>query len=376
MSESKTNSKYTDHLYAVILAGGGGTRLWPKSREKTPKQFLKLFGNKTLTEITAERIAKFIPWERIIVSTGNEEYGKIIQKLLPLVPRKNIILEPVRKDTAPAQTLAAFYIYNLDKDAVIINAATDHFINPDKNYKRTMLGAAQVAFEDDMLVAIGIPPSYPHTGLGHIKKGEHIRNANYRHVYKLEKFVEKPPLPVAKRYTESGQYYWNANHYVWKAETLLHEIEKYAPEIYSNLSAFSKYIGTKDEKKMLDKYYNLVPKISIDYAVSEKTKKICMMVADYSWTDIGDWNEVWKNHSKDESGNVVIDGEEQGGDLINIDTSDALIHKNGRTIAIIDVDNIVVVDTKDALLICSKSKAQNVKKIVTLLKESGKIDLL
>ena len=131
------SNNYKDHLYALILAGGGGTRLWPKSRDKTPKQFLKLFGEKTLTEITVERIAKFIPWENIIVSTGNEEYGKVIQKLLPKVPKKNIILEPVRKDTAPAQSLAAFYIRKMDPDAVIINAATDHFINPDKNYKKT-----------------------------------------------------------------------------------------------------------------------------------------------------------------------------------------------------------------------------------------------
>src|SRR3989344_3199339 len=362
---------YKDHLYALVMAGGGGTRLWPRSRDKTPKQFLKLFGNKTLLEITIERLRKFLPWERIFISTATIKYEIEIKRLLPSVPKNHIIVEPARRDTAPAHGLGALPIYKKDYQAVIINAASDHFIRPEKNYKKIMYAASCVAYEGNFLVAVGVRPSYPHTGMGHIRRGKKIKTVEGKIVYKLDKFVEKPPLPQAKRYTSSGNYFWNANQYVWKADSFLQALSNYQPEIYKNLMMIGKFIGTKKEKQVLEKYYNLMPKISVDYAVSEKAKNFLMLVADYEWTDIGDWNEVWKNLTKDEYGNVVIDGDAPGGEVINLDTSDALIHTDGRLIAIIDVDNIIVVDTDDALLICSKSKAQNVKKIVEQLKQKS-----
>jgi len=367
---------FNNHLYALIMAGGGGTRLWPRSRNATPKQFLKLFGKKTLMEITVERLSNFLPWEAIFVSTATDEYAKEIKKLVPRLKTENIIVEPSRRDTAPAHGLGALYIHKKDPEAVIINAASDHFINPEKNYRKTMLAAAEAAFGGDWLIAVGIKPTYPHTGMGHIKRGEKWNVVGGRTVYKLSKFKEKPPLPIAKRYTESGDYFWNANHYVWRADAYLSALKKHAQKIYRMLEKISDAIGTRDENEILTKYYNKSPKISVDYAVSEKANNFLMLVADYSWTDIGDWNEVWKNLPKDESGNVIIDGSEPGGEVYNIDTSDALIHTDGRLIAIIDVDNVVVVDMKDALLIASKSKAQNVKKIVEKLKEEKKKELL
>jgi mannose-1-phosphate guanylyltransferase len=375
-SVGKTKRSFRPHLYGLIMAGGGGTRLWPMSREHTPKQFLKLFGKHSLIEITAKRIRKILPWERIFVSTATEEYAKEIRTLLPDIPRENIIVEPVRKDSAPAHGLGAAHIFKKDPNAVIINAASDHFITPEKNYKRTMLAASEAAFSGDWLIAVGITPEYPHTGMGHLKIGERWAVVGHRLIHKLEKFVEKPDLAIAKRFTNSGNYYWNANHYVWRADSFLSALEKHAPEIHSGLMKISDAIGTKQYTDVLTSEYGKMPKISVDYAVSEKAKNFLMLVADYSFTDIGDWNEVWKNLPKDESGNVIIDSVHNNEGLINIDTSDTLIHRDGRLVAIIDVDNIIVVDTKDALLICSKSKAQKVKQIVETLKKEGKVDLL
>ena len=369
-------NNYKDHMYALILAGGGGTRLWPRSRNKTPKQFLKLFDGKTLTQITSERFGELLPWERIYCITVSEKYKKEIIKEVPKFLPKNILVEPARRDTGPAHGLGALYIYKKDPNAVIVTESADRLVKPVKSYLKTLTVAARVAYEKKVLLAMGVEATYPNVGYGHIKKGKKEDVVNGVSFYKLEKFVEKPPLPLAKKYTSSGDYFWNAGQFVWRADTLLGSLKENAPKISKALERLADKIGTSDEKGALKKEYESMPTISIDYAVAEKDKNFMVIEGEFAWTDIGDWNEVWKNMNKDHMGNVVIDGDEPGGDIINIDTSDALIHKNGRTIAVIDVDNIIVVDTKDALLIASKSKAQNVKKIVNQLKKNKKMELL
>jgi len=371
-----SKNTYKEHLYALILAGGGGTRLWPLSRNKTPKQFLPLFKDQTLMQITSMRFNKILPWERIFCVTVSEEYKKEILREVPEFLARNIIVEPARRETGPAHGLGATYIHAIDPDAVIVTEAADRLVKPINRYLTTLKAAAQYAYEEKVLMAMGVEPRYAHSGLGHIKKGKHVRTLVDVEIYKLDKFVEKPPIEIAKRYTASGKYYWNAGQFVWRADTLLGSLSKYAPDIMKRLEKISEAIGSKNEKKVVNEQYEKMPKIAIDYAVAEKDKNFVVVEGDFFWTDIGDWNEVWNNLTRDEFGNVVLDGSEPGGSIINIDTSDALIQKNGRMIAVIDVDNVVIVDTKDALLICSKSKAQNVKKIVNQLKEQGRDDLL
>lgn len=359
--------EYKNHLYTLILAGGGGTRLWPKSKEKTPKQFLKLFGGKTLTQITCERFALNLPWERMFCVTVSQDYKQEILREVPQFLPDNIIVEPLRCDTAPAHAIGATIILQKDPQAVIITEAVDRLVSPVEKYLETVEIAAKVAFEKKVLVSIGVKPLYPHTGLGHIKIGQPVYREGTVVFSKVDKFVEKPSIELAKEYTESGQYLWNAGQYVWRADVILTAIEKYAPEIAGNLHLLS---------QGLEKVYEAMPKIAIDYAVSEKADNMVVIAADFMWTDIGDWNEVWKNLPKDSSNNVIIDGEEPGGEVININTNNTLIQTDGRLIAVIDVDNIVIVDTKEALLICAKEKAQSVKQIVETLKEKNRKELL
>ena len=367
---------YKDHIYALILAGGGGTRLWPKSLNETPKQFLKLFKNKTLTQITCERFSRKIKWERIFCVTVSEDYKKEIMKEVPNFIPENIIVEPCRRETGPAHGIGAAFICKKDPDAVIITEAADRLVDPVEKYLDTLEKAAEVAYKEKVLVSVGVTPRYPHTGLGHIKIGKEMFKANGKTFYKVDKFVEKPPLDLAKKYTESGDYLWNAGQFVWRADSILEALKKFSSDIYKNLMIITEGIGTKEEGKIIKKSYEAIPKIAIDYAVAEKAGNLVVVPADFFWTDIGDWKEVWKNLDKDKDNNVIIDGEEEGGEVYNIDTKNTLIHTDGRLIAVVDIDNVVIVDTKKALLVCSKEKAQNVKKIVERLREEEKNELL
>jgi mannose-1-phosphate guanylyltransferase len=374
---------FKDHIYACILAGGGGTRLWPKSTNKTPKQFLKLFGGKTLSQITSKRLRSFLTWDKIYVVTVSNDYKKELLKEVPLLHPDNIIVEPARRNTAPAHTIGAVYILKKDPDAVIINAAADHLISPDSEYKKTMYAATKVAYRGDHLVAVGIKPTYPGTGYGHLKRGKKFGVVNGVTVYRSEKFVEKPDHATAERFNKTGKYFWNANHYVWRADSLIKAIEKFEPKVGKAMGKIYNAIGTSKENAIVLKEYKGLPKettdgksLSIDYAVSEKAKNFLLIVATYNWTDIGDWNEVWANLKHDSEGNVIIDGGDKGGEVMQIDTTNALIHTDGRLVVAIDVDDVVVVDTKEVLLVCKKNQAQNVKKIVNKLKEDKRVELL
>lgn len=363
------DDNYLEHTYALVIIGGGGTRLWPRSRNARPKQFIPFFGGKTLAQITLSRFSKFLPWEKIFLVTTTKGYKDELLREIPQLVAENILVEPQRRNTAPAHAWGAAQIYKKDSDAVIINEDSDHLMTPEARYHLVVKAAAHAAYRGDWLVAIGIKPTYPNIGYGYIKRGEKFSVIGGKNIYKLEKFTEKPALEVAEKYLATGEYFWNAGQYVWRADSILSAFKKYQPEI-------DRAIEDIIAGGSVEKAYEKMPEISVDYAISEKASNFLLLVADYQWKDIGDWKEVWETLSKDAQGNVIIDGDEPGGRVINIDTSDALVHTDGRLIAIIDVDNVVVVDTKDALLVCSKSRAQNVKKIVEELKKEKVNELL
>ncbi len=352
------------HLYVLILAGGGGTRLWPMSRNDKPKQFAKLFSGKSLFEITLERAQKLTTKSKIFVSTSSK-YISQIKKLAPMIPHENIISEPMRRDTAMAHGLGALYIYNRDPEAVIANFASDHLISPMSTFVSTLNKAADAAFIYDYVVTVGLKPRYAHTGLGHIKAHKQLEEKAGLLVG--EKFVEKPDLSTAKKYTDSRQYYWNADICVYKARLFLDLLKKHSPKTCAMYPKIVKAMQEGDEKSAISLAFQMAPSISIDYAIWEKLTKFICVPASFNWTDVGDWQEVWKNLPHDKLGNVIA-GPNGNGQYIGEDSSNNLIFLDKPLIATVGIKDMVIVETEDALLICPKDDSQSVKKIVEMLK--------
>lgn len=355
---------FQKHLYVLILAGGGGTRLWPQSRENTPKQFIKLFGKKSLFELALERAEKLTKPSQIIVVTGLS-HKKLVRQLAKKIPSENILIEPERKDTAMATGLGVAFANYLDPDSVIINLAADHLISPLSIFASQVTKAAKVAFDKNKFVTIGVKPKFPNTGMGHIKFMGEIGL----------KFVEKPDQTLAKKYTESGQYYWNTNIFIFRSQLMLKLLNRHAPKIYALLPKIMHDFGTDKENQTIRLAYQMAPKISIDYAVAEKQKNFAAFRAEFNWTDVGSWNEVWVNSAKDALGNV-IEGPGGKGQFVGVDSKNNLFFLNKKLVATVGLENMVVVDTPDALLICPKDDAQGVKKIVEMLKEQKLTDYL
>ena len=363
----------TNHLYAVIMAGGGGTRLWPLSRSEHPKQFLKLFGDKTMIQITADRARLLSDWDHIIVVT-NQSHQRQVAAQLPDLPKSQIITEVEKKDTALAMLVGAIYAYVQDPQAVIINCASDHIVINTDEYKRVMRAATQIAANEPVLVTVGISPTRPETGFGYIKVGEPLakREASLT-VFQVESFTEKPNAATAKAFLATGQYFWNANMYVWSAKVLLDAFKKHQPKTYALIEPLLKLTPDKIAKQ-LPAIYAAATAISIDYAISEKANNLVLIPGDFQWSDIGDWKVVHELNKKDLSGNVYL-SENTDTKLLSITSQNNMIYTN-RLVALYGVDDLVIVDTPEVLMICPKEKSQEVKKLVERLKEEKHPDYL
>ncbi len=365
---------HLDHTYAVILAGGGGTRLWPKSRTQTPKQFLKLLGDNTLIQQTANRINKLIPWERIIVVT-NELYQKDVKEQLPNVPEQNVICEPQKRDTALAMLVGSLFAKNLDPKAVVVNLASDHAVANEAEFIRVITAASQVATESDYLVTVGITPTYPSSGLGYIKIGEDIKKLDHGlTLFKVASFTEKPNEATARGFISTGKYFWNANNYVWNVNTIEQAFQKHMPEMWQQAQVLLELSPPKFHSQ-LENLYQQAEAIAIDYAISEKADNLVLIPGDFGWDDIGDWKVVYDLEKKNISGNVIL-GEGTNIHTLSIESHNNLIHTSGRLVAIVGVDDLVVIDTDEILMIVPKSRTQDVKKIVTRLKEEKQKEYL
>lgn len=365
---------YTDHTFAVILAGGGGTRLWPKSRKQTPKQFLRLIGNETMMQIAVSRITKLVPWERIIVVT-NALYKDEVHKQLPEVPVQNIIAEPQKKDTALAMLVGALYAKSIDPEAVCINLASDHIVTDKHEFMRVMKHAAQTAFENDYLVTVGISPIRPATGFGYIKIGEDLKKlGNGLSLFKVDSFTEKPNEATARAFISTGKYFWNANMYVWSSTVLQRAFQTHMHEMYEQTKMLEE-LSPKDFHAALEKLYSEAEAISVDYAISEKATNLVLIPGDFGWDDVGDWKVVYDLEKKDLAGNVVI-GDDATRKILAIGSQNNLIHADGKLVAVLGVDDMIVIDTDEILMIIPKSRSQEVKKLVERLKEENKSEYL
>lgn len=345
----------------VIMAGGGGTRLWPKSRIKNPKQLHALMDEKSLIKNTILRLSAVVPKNHIYIAT-NTDHVKAIKKEVPEI--KNMIVEPFVRSTGPCVGHSALYLAQKSDEPVAFLPA-DHHIENEKEFAKTIILAGEEA-KKDQLVLIGIKPTEADTGLGYIKiNTKQIRNSKSQisnsQIFKVEKFVEKPDLKTAQKYLRSGQYLWNAGMFVAKPSVILNLFEKHSPEIFSLLEKIKK------RPQDLKKEYQKMPNISFDYAVSEKAQDIVVVSGNFTWSDIGNWSKLLEVLSQNVKENVVL-----GCEHLGVDTEGCLIHGTKRLVATIGLKDVIVVDTPDAVLICHKSQAQNVKKIVEKLKEKNR----
>jgi len=357
------------HLFVLVLCGGSGTRLWPVSREDSPKQFAKLFEGKSLFEMTMERAFKITSPDHIFISSS-QKYYSYVRKQAKKVPLENIISEPMRRDTALAIGVASTFIYKRDPQAIVVNMASDHLIKPQSVFAKQIIEVTEVVEKTNLIASIGIKPAYPHTGLGHIYAYKEFPGLHNPQILLGEKFIEKPPLELAEKYTASGKYYWNTNLYVFPAKHMLEMLKKYSPKVYSFLPKLLEAIGTDKENQVFQTVFQMSPSMAIDYAVSEKLPKLVFVPAKFSWIDVGDWNEVWKNLPKDSQGNV-IEGTKGRGEYVGLDSRNNLLFLDKKIVVTVGIQDMLIIDTPDALLICPKNDAQGVKQAVNALKEQG-----
>jgi mannose-1-phosphate guanylyltransferase len=363
-----------NHLYVLILCGGGGTRLWPRSRQKTPKQFLtNLYGQKTLYEQTVERALCLTTSEKVFVVTNNDYLDEVVTLGRVISPR-NIIAEPQAKNTTMAMGVGAAYIYKKDPQAIIVNLASDGAINNYDLFTTEMLTAVNAAASGEYIVTVGITPSFPHTGLGYIQADERIHKIE-QEVYKVRSFKEKPDLETAKDFILKGNYYWNANLYVWAAQTIWNAFQKLAPDIFQHIKKIYESLGSSNEEDILRESYDQVENISIDYAISEKASNLVLVPATFSWSDVGDWKVVYDLKEKDTQGNILKSFTEKG-ECFSLDCNNCLVESQSKLIATIGLKDIIVVETENAILICQNDRAQDVKKVVEDLKSKGKTEYL
>lgn len=359
-----------ENAYAVIIAGGSGTRLWPKSRKKTPKHLLNLFGSGSLLKLTLERVSSVIPEERILIVT-HKDHVSTIKDQLPKFPEKNIIAEPKARGTAMAMAVAAAVVGIRDESAVIFNLWADQMFEGLEKFHRTILASLETAAKGDYLVAIGVRPTFPHTGLGYIKTGDQLERIKISgkdvFVFKSRGFKEKPDLSTAQSFLASGQYLWNTGLYCWSFKSIFQAFETHSETIFKAMKKIM------DNGSLENIYEEVGNPDSIDYEVSEKASNILVIPGDFGWSDVGDWKVVYDTLKKDSSGNVVVEG---GTEHINIGSTNLLVEAPKKLVVTIGVDNLVIVDTGDTLLVCKKDKAQDVKKAVEKLKADNRDEFL
>ncbi|MDF2594909.1 MAG: manC [Clostridia bacterium] len=353
-------------MYGVIMAGGSGTRFWPLSRQNISKQLLNLNGEGMMINKTIIRVSRFINKKDIFVVTNALQSEIIAEATAEYISRDQILSEPVSKNTGVCIGYTAFKIMKKYGDGIMCVFPSDHFIKNEEALAQVVTQAQEVAYLQDKLVTIGIRPTFPSTGYGYIKYDRFAQRA----AKDVIQFVEKPDSETAKAYINSGDYVWNSGIFIWKVSTILKEFERYLPEVYEKLCEIADSMGTEKEYETIGRVYPTIPSISIDSGIIEHSDRVLMLTGEFIWNDIGSWDTLGVLHDEDIRGNVVC------GEHINLDTKNCIIYSSERLIATIGVENLVVVETKDVVLICNKESAQDVKKIVEMLRGEEKLQYL
>jgi mannose-1-phosphate guanylyltransferase len=356
------------HAYAVILAGGSGTRFWPLSRRQHPKQLLHLLGRGTLLEQTVARIRSLIPLERTYIFTSQLLRREIMRRL-PGFPRQQIVGEPAARNTAPSIGLAAHEILRRDPAGIMAVLPSDHVITKPALFQQTLRAACRWAAVEGRLLLLGLKPTRPETGYGYVRKGTLAGRAAGQNIFRVERFTEKPPLATARRYVASGRYLWNGGMFVWRASTLLDNLARYQPEMARGLERIARAGGLR-AGVTVRRVFPRLEKISIDYAVMEKATNVFVVAADIGWSDVGSWAVVYDLQKKDAEGNV------RPGESLCFDSQGNMILSNRKRVVTVGVRDLIIVETDDALLVCARERSQEVGKAVQELERRGRRDLL
>lgn len=344
--------------YCLIMAGGSGTRFWPRSRVAKPKQYLSLFGEKSLIQESVQRFANFIPEESIYVVSAKSQQA-VLESQTGNLPKENLIFEPVGKNTLPAIGLAALFIAEKDPDGILIVSPSDHLIQNDELFRQTIESAALIAGRKDGIVTIGITPKHPATGYGYVQTSEEVKIGQPIRSFAVQKFKEKPSLEVATSYLQQGGFFWNSGIFIFKVSVFLNAVEQFAPALHADLMRIKEQIGSADYESALDKIYREVESISIDYGILEKASNVFLVQGDFVWNDLGSWEEVYKyDQNKDENRNSAA------GEVVLIDTKNSYVYAPNSLVAVVGMDDVIVVQEGDTILVCKRDRTEDIKNVV------------
>lgn len=359
------------HLYAVIMAGGAGTRFWPASRSNRPKQLLPLAGDSSLPLLaaTVNRILPLCPQARIFIATGRHLVRQS-RAVLPTLPAENFLAEPLARNTAPCIGWATATILRRDPEAVVMVLPSDHHIQDEEGFRR-VLSRAIAAAEAGAIATIGLEPTRPETGYGYIEQGEAIADETFR----VARFIEKPNRENAERYAQSGKHLWNGGMFFFRAKRMIEEIRLHLPELAEVLDRLDREARRDNEEAILEEAFASMPSISIDHGVMEKASDLAVVPGSFGWSDVGSWHSAWELANKDADGNAASKDDvliESQGNLI----ADLRSSGNQRVVALVGVNDLVVVETDDALLVIPRERAQDVRAVIDALKARGRSELL
>lgn len=353
-------------VYGIIMAGGGGSRFWPLSRQATPKQLLNLTGKDLMVNETLDRMGLVIPGKNMYIVTNCTQALAMEQAVHGRVLPGQILAEPAARNTAACIGYAAFEVLKKRGDGILCVAPSDAYIRDWPAFAAVLETAVKAAEQTNQLVTIGIQPTFPATGYGYIQYDPQEHAA----AHKVLQFKEKPDEATAKRYLAQGGYAWNSGMFIWKASVILEQSRRYLPQVYEPLECIANAMGTADEQQVLREVYPTIPSISVDYGILERSSDVWMVNGDFGWNDVGSWDMLPVLHPADEQGNVTV------GDCLPLDCENVIGYSSGRLVAAVSVKDLIVVETPDAVMVCDRNHAQDVKSIVEELKRQGRIELL
>jgi mannose-1-phosphate guanylyltransferase len=345
------------------MAGGSGTRFWPQSRQDHPKQLIKLVGSNTLIQQTVLRLENLVPPERTLIVTAASQ-AQAIHRQLPQIPKQNIIQEPQGRNTAPCIALAAFYLNRLNPDSIMAVMPADHLIEKTDQFQQVLKKAVALAKTGDYLLTLGIKPRYPHTGYGYILLDEEIEPSEIPKVYHVKQFAEKPSAEKAREYLTLGAL-WNSGIFIWRTKVILNALKQYLPGTYNTMLGIASALTTSRQKTALARIYPMLEAISIDYAILEKYPQKLVVEGDFGWNDVGSWTSLREIFPLDENRNVSL------GQHLQLESKNLIIHAPHKLVATIGLENIIIVETKDVLLVCHGDRAQEVRQLIEMLKDKG-----